>query len=145
MRGALQARWFGALRVLAGCSTAAIVAACGGGGGGESASGTGAAPPVSGYVVKGPVASTTVALYSVAVDGTRTALGTAASDATGFYRFNVTPPVGAVILVEASGGTYTDEISASRVALPAPLRAVTVAPGTPLQLSISPFSEAAAR
>ena len=140
MLGPRQARWSGALRVLAGCLTAAIVAACGGGGESDAQP-----PAVSGYVVKGPVASTTVALYSVAVDGTRTALATTASDATGFYRFDVKPPVGAVILVEASGGTYTDEISASRVALPAALRAVTVAPDIPLQLSISPFSEAAAR
>jgi hypothetical protein len=143
MLGPLQARWSGALRVLAGCLTAAIVAACGGGGDGDGVSAPIAG--VSGYVVKGPVASTTVALYSVAVDGTRSALGTTASDATGFYRFDVKLPVGAVLLAEASGGTYTDEISANRVALPVALRAVTVAPGTPSQLSISPFSEAAAR
>src|SRR4051812_22189752 len=146
MLRAVYGRWVGSRRALVALLSMAILAACGGGGGGDG--GTPSAPAqagITGYVVKGPVGSATVNLYSITADGTRTQLATTTSDATGFYRFQVTPAAGMVILVEASGGNYNDEISATRIPLLGPLRAATVAPGAPLQVSLSPFSEAAVR
>jgi len=100
-------------------------------------------PPVSGYVVKGPIAAATVNLYTITADGTKTLLGATSSDPSGFYSFNVAPAIDSVILVEASGGSYEDEISATRVPLAGTLRAAAIVSSAALRVSISPFSEAA--
>jgi len=80
-------------------------------------------PPVSGYVVKDPIAAATVNLYTITADGSKTLLGATTSDLLGFYSFNIAPATDSVILVEASGGSYEDEISATRVPLAGTLRA----------------------
>ena len=128
------------MRALVAFLAAAWVAACGGGGGGSSPP---PPPPVSGHVVKGPVAAATVNLYTITADGTKTLLGATTSDPSGFYSFNIAPPADSVILLEASGGGYTDEISRAAVPLVSILRAATIVSSPVLRVSISPFSEAA--
>lgn len=127
------------MRALVAFLAAAGVAACGGRGGTSPPP----PPPVSGYVVKGPVAAATVNLYTITADGTKTLLGATTSDPSGFYSFNIAPPADSVILLEASGGGYTDEISGTAVPLVSILRAATIVSSPALRVSISPFSEAA--
>src|SRR5712691_8968293 len=136
------ARSSGRIRIPVAFLAAVLVAACGGGG---EVGGPPPPPPVSGYVVKGPIAAATVNLYSIAVDGTKTLLGATTSDLSGFYSFNIAPPTDSVILLEASGGSYEDEISATRVPLAGTLRAAAIVSSAALRVSVSPFSEAAVR
>lgn len=130
----------GRFRALVIFLAAVWVAACGGSS--ESPSPP-PPPPVSGYVVKGPVAAATVSLYTITADGTKTLLGATTSDPSGSYSFNIAPPADSVILLEASGGGYRDEISGTQVPLSSILRAASIVSGPALRVSISPFSEAA--
>src|SRR5882672_9605942 len=132
------------MRFLAVVLIAASLASCGGGGGSASAPPP-PPPPLSGQIVKGPVAAATVSLYSVDVEGTKVLLGATTSDPTGLYSFNIAPAMGSVILVEASGGTYRDEISASLVPLSGALRGAAVVTSAAQRLTVSPFSDAAVR
>jgi len=135
-------------RALVTLLAAVWVAACGGGGGSGDSSISfppPPPPPVSGYVVKGPVAAATVSLYTIAADGTKTLLDATTSDSSGFYSFNIAPATDSVVLVEASGGSYEDEISATRVPLAGTLRAAAIVSNSALRVSVSPFSEAAVR
>lgn len=87
---------------------ALTLSACGGGG--SSASTTmSAAGTVSGAVVKGPVSGSTVTAYGVNANGTMgPMLGSATTDAHGEFMLSIGNYAGALML-EASGGTYTDE------------------------------------
>lgn len=110
---------------------AAALAACGGGGGGASPAATETpASVVSGAVVKGPVASATVCAFELLPTGKGKGLACTLSGEDGSYSLSLdyTGPV----IVEASGGHYTDEASGnSGVSLDVPLTvAGTVAPGT---------------
>ncbi len=147
-----RARSSGRFRALLVFLAAVWVAACSGGGGPGDYSPSLSSPPpplppppVSGYVVKGPIAAATVNLYTMAADGTKTLLGATTSDLSGFYSFNIAPPTDSVILLEASGGSYEDEISATRVPLAGTLRAAAIVSSAALRVSVSPFSEAAVR
>lgn len=86
---------------------------CGGGGGG-------AAPPptsatITGAVMLGPVSGADVTIYAINANGTvdrSAAIGTGKTAGDGRYSISIpTAPTGS-ILVEATGGTYTDEASA---------------------------------
>src|SRR5437899_480745 len=144
-----RARTSARFRALVIFLAAVWVAACSGGGGsGDSSPSVSPPPPppVSGYVVKGPIAAATVNLYTITADGSKTLLGATTSDPSGFYSFNIAPATDSVILVEASGGSYEDEISATRVPLAETLRAAAiVSSNTALRVSVSQFSEAAVR
>jgi len=127
----------------------AISVACGGGGGGGSG-GTSPTPGsaainINGYVVEGPVSGATVKLYRLDAAGVRTLLGSAVTDSRGYYTIASTAPAGASVLVEASGGTYTDEISSQAMTLSVPLRAATSSTGGTVTVSLTPYSEAAVR
>jgi hypothetical protein len=126
------------------------VASCGGGGGG-SGGGSGsigtalAGINISGYVVEGPVSGATVKVYRLDAAGARTLLGSAVTDSRGFYMIGSNAPAGASVLVEATGGTYTDEISSQTMPLSVPLRAATSLSGSAVTVSVTPYSEAAVR
>jgi hypothetical protein len=82
--------------------------ACGGGG---SGGGGGASPTksVSGIAAAGPISGGTVTIYSIKTDGSKgDTLGTATTGQDGSYSVNIGSYTGDV-LVELSGGTYTDE------------------------------------
>ncbi|MET0310956.1 MAG: hypothetical protein ABW051_02830 [Burkholderiaceae bacterium] len=111
----------------------AALVACGGGGGGVPAAGPAAETPsnvLSGAVVKGPVASSTVCAFELLPSGKGKGLGCTLSNEDGSYSLSLayTGPV----VVEATGGYYTDEASGKTgVDLGAPLSvAGTVGAGT---------------
>lgn len=108
---------------------AAALAACGGGGASPAATET-PASVVSGAVVKGPVASATVCAFELLPTGKGKGLACTLSGEDGSYSLSLdyTGPV----IVEASGGYYTDEASGTAdTLLGAPLSvAGIVGPGT---------------
>lgn len=105
---------------------AAALVACGGGGGGAPSSSS-----LSGSVVKGPVGGSTVCAYVLVSTGKGSQLGCTTTDADGAYSLslNYSGPV----VVEATGGTYTDEATgAAGSSLAVPLLAAgTAGPGAP--------------
>ncbi|WP_242354276.1 carboxypeptidase-like regulatory domain-containing protein [Anaeromyxobacter sp. SG64] len=93
-----------------------LLAACGGGGdtGGPGTSGA----TLSGTVVKGPVGGAAVTAFAVA-NGTKAAqLGTAATDAQGRFTMTLGSHTGPV-MIEAIGGTYTDEATGATMTMQA--------------------------
>ena len=102
-------------------STSLVLAACGGGG--SSTGGTSSPPPppplsgtVSGTAVKGPVTGATVTAYAISSGtmGAKIASAAPTRKATSACRWAVTP--GSVML-QMSGGTYTDEASGNSMAM----------------------------
>lgn len=140
---------------LLGSLFAVLLASCGGGGGGTNPGSAAAQPAapgaslaasaISGYVVEGPVAGSSVSLYQVDRAGNKTLLGSAITDASGYFSIRNPAPAKAVILVEATGGRYTDEMTRQVVNLALPLRAVSVSNGGAARISVTPFSEAQVR
>lgn len=114
-----------ALFQLAGISAAVLaLVACGGGGSSAGAPAT-AATTLSGSVVKGPVAGATVTVKKAS---DATVLKTTTTGADGTYTLGL-DYVGDVI-VEVTGGTYTDEATKASMALAAPMKVVlAVKPG----------------
>lgn len=115
-------------RLLAACglAAAALVAACGGSDGSLTGNngGGGGSTTVAGAAVKGPVGSATVTLYSVGSGGARgTSLGSTTTDANG--RYTLTVPYKGDLLIEVSGGSYTDEASGATRTLGDTLRLMT--------------------
>lgn len=106
--------------LLAGLAGLGLVA-CGGGGGGDAPAP--ASTTVSGTIVKGPVAGATVTLRKA--DGS--ACGTATTDAQG--RYSLATNCTGDLVVEASGGSYTDEATGRTTPLATPLRVVISATG----------------
>ena len=111
---------------------------------------------VTGAVVKGPGAAAQVCGYTVAANARGSALGSCAtSDVNGNYALTV-PAGSGPLWVEATGGTYTDEVTRASTSLPAgsPLRSIVTANGgsltgmltplTTLALNAAAFSTAAA-
>ncbi|HYC41706.1 MAG TPA: hypothetical protein VEB70_01825 [Noviherbaspirillum sp.] len=125
--------------------TALILAACGGGGGTTSttASGTGtgsgtdtlASTTISGSAVKGPVANATVTVKNAA---TGAVLGTTTTNATGAYTLSV--PFTGDVIVEVSGGTYTDEASGTSTSLSLPMKVVLNATGSNVTGIVTPLT-----
>jgi hypothetical protein len=133
----------------AGALLLALLASCGGGGGTSSPTSSPSLPSVAanitGYVVEGPVSGSTVKLYRVDVSGTKTLLGTAVTDSRGFYAIANTAPANTSVLVEASGGTYADDMSGQSMTLSVPMRAATTWSGSTATVSVTPYSEVAVR
>ncbi len=144
------------LRLLSAAVAAASVAtlaACGGGDDDTVAPIPTAATPapapapaasttVTGAVVKGPVAAAQVCAFTVSNNARGTGLGSCTTtDAAGNY--SLTVPVGSGALwLEATGGSYTDEVSAALRTLPAgsPLVALAAANGTSVVNMLTPLT-----
>jgi hypothetical protein len=131
-----------------------LLASCGGGGPGGVAAqsspavtqgGAQTAAAITGYVVEGPVAGASVNLYQVDTSGNKTLLGSAVTDAAGYFSIPNAAPANAAILIEAKGGSYIDEMTRQTVALTTPMRAAAVSNGGAARISITPYSEAAVR
>ena len=80
-----------------------IVTACGGGSSSSTMIGS-----ISGTVTKGPMSNATVAVYAISNGQLSAQIATTMTDANGNYTMNMGTYTGAVML-QASGGTYTDE------------------------------------
>lgn len=127
---------------------------CGGGGGGvgtpEPILPPAGSVTISGVAAKGPLNGADVTVFAVKADGTfdRTlgniGTGKTSADGAGTYSITLTSvPAGAVV-VEISGGTYTDEASGTQnVKLTVPLRAVVPAVADGDKVAVTPFTELA--
>jgi hypothetical protein len=109
------------LGVLALSATAVFLVACGGGGGGGTATTT---TTISGSAVKGPVSGSTVTVRNAA---TGAVLGTTTTGAGGLYSIDIS--FTGDVLIEVTGGTYTDEATGLATPLSTPLRVVLNANG----------------
>jgi hypothetical protein len=119
---------------------------CGGGGGGGGTATNSVA--ISGVAAKGPINGGTIKVYAVKngqVD-TSTVLGsgTTATDGSGVYSVTLdSVPTGPVV-VEVSGGSYTDEASGTPdVALKTPLRVVVSSIVDGAKIAITPLTHLA--
>ncbi len=127
--------------------TTALVAC---GGGSDPAAAPTATPPppaaasttLSGAVVKGPVSGAQVCAFAVVGSARGAALGSCTTtDASGNYSFAVPAGSGA-LWVEATGGSYTDEVTGARVNLPAgsPLVSLATANGAAVTTMLTPLT-----
>src|SRR6266568_8426614 len=114
-------------KVLAGLLLSLAVSAMWGCGGGGSA----APPPVpttaiiSGMVSKGPINAGKVAVFAIrnGTADTTAPIAQGNTDKNGNYSIDLGAYTGP-ILVEATGGSYTDEVSGAKVTLKTPLRSL---------------------
>ncbi|WP_420475415.1 carboxypeptidase-like regulatory domain-containing protein [Noviherbaspirillum sp. ST9] len=131
---------------LAAASTAFILASCGGGGsdtttaasGSGTSTGTGtqaSSTTISGSAVKGPVANATVTIKNAA---TGAVLATTTTNAVGAYTLNV--PFTGDVIVEISGGTYTDEATGATTNLSSPMKVVVNANGSNVTGMVTPLT-----
>jgi hypothetical protein len=101
-----------------------------------------ASTTVSGAVVKGPVSGAQICAYTVVANARGAALGSCTtSDATGNYSLAV--PVGSGSLwVEATGGSYVDEVTQATVTVPAgsPLVSLVAANGASVTTMLTPLT-----
>ena len=118
-----------------------LLAACGGGGSGPAApTAVTPTPPavattISGAAVKGPVNGATVTVKNASTGAT---LGTTTTGAGGSY--SVVVPFSGDVIVEAIGGTYTDEATNLATALTTPLLAVLKANGSNITAVVTPLT-----
>lgn len=124
-----------------GASAAALVlTACGGGDPAPTGNNT-AAPPaavtttITGNAVKGPVSGATVTLKNAS---TGAVLATTTTGANGAY--SVDTSFSGDVVVEVSGGSYTDEASGRATTLSAPMRTVVTASGGAVVGMVTPLT-----
>ncbi len=87
---------------------AAVLLACGGSGGGDSSVGS----TITGAVVKGPVAGASVCAYALTAGARGAQLSCTTSDADGNYQLTLN--YAGEVIVEAQGGSYTDEATGAK-------------------------------
>lgn len=91
---------------------------CGGGGSSTPAAASSGGTSITGNVVKGPVNGSQVCAYAVTANAKGVQSGTCVqTDSSGFYTLNV-PALLGDLFIEASGGSYTDEVSGLQATLP---------------------------
>lgn len=131
------------------CITSLTLAGCGGGGGGTTP-GTGGdgTVTISGVAAKGPINGGNISVYAVKggqVD-TSAALGSGrtASDGSGSYSVTLNSAPTGPVVVEVSGGTFTDEASGTTgVALKTPMRAVVSSVANGTKIAVTPLTHLA--
>ena len=145
-----------ALTALTALTASLVLSGCGGGDDAAAPAAVPAPPPpvapsppppavsttVTGAVVKGPVSGAQVCAYTVVANARGTALGSCTTtDATGNYSFAVPAGTGP-LWVEATGGSYTDEITGAVVSLPAgsPMVSLTTATGSTATTMLTPLT-----
>ena len=123
---------------------------CGGGGGGGGATIPGAADTItfSGVAAKGPINGGNIKVYAVKNGNVDfgTVLGSGITSTDGSGRYSVTlnsAPIGPVV-VEVSGGSYTDEASGTpAVGIQVPLRAVVSGVADGAKIAVTPLTNLA--
>jgi hypothetical protein len=124
--------------------TAATLAACGGGGG--SGSPTAAPVNVTGQVTKGPVSGATVCAFKLVngAKGDKIACVQSAADSS----YTIVVPADTEIVLEASGGNYTDEATGANTVLTNTLASIGKTAGTTAgtdNIVITPLTTAATK
>ena len=140
------------LHLVLGTMCSLALTACGGSDDADVAAPPAVQPPVAvvtttitGAVVKGPVAAASVCGYAVAANGRGASLGgCVTTDSSGRYSLTVPVSSGAV-WVEATGGTYTDEVTGLLTSLPAgsALRSLVTASGGTVATMLTPLTNLA--
>jgi len=123
----------------------------GGGGGGETPVTPATAPPqattLTGMASKGPIQAGTVKAFAVSFGAVDTSkpIGQGVTDGSGNYLLDIGQYKGPV-LMEVTGGTFSDEVSGTTVTLKTPMRAIftNVTTGTK-KVAITPITELAFR
>lgn len=113
---------------------------CGGGGGSDAPSGT---TKISGVASVAPINGGTVEVFKI-VNGAKVtpAIASGKTDANGSYSLSWQSYNGPV-LVEVSGGNYTDPATGTTSSLAAPLRAVVPNASGTVSAAVTPFTELA--
>src|SRR5919108_5016260 len=114
-----------------------VMFGCGGGGGEETV--------VTGMASKGPIRNGTVKVYAIrdGVEDRSAPVGEVQTDNGGNYSIYVGSYKGP-ILVEVTGGSYTDEVSGARVDLTVPLRAMSSDASNKVKMvAVTPLTELA--
>src|SRR5262245_10436096 len=129
-------------------SAAAILAVvtlfgCSGGGGATSGSVT-----ISGVAAKGPISGGDVKGYAVKNGQVDTSVvlgsGKTSADGSGSYTLSLSPVPSGPVVVEVSGGAYTDEVSGTAgVTLKTPLRAVVSGVADGDKIAVTPLTHLA--
>lgn len=120
---------------------------CGGGGGGGASAPAGTVT-ISGVAAKGPINGAVVKVYGVSnghIDKTIVfGSGNTAADGSGNYSVTLTPAPAGPVVVEVSGGTYTDEASGTtNVALKTPLLAAVSSVADGARIAVTPLTHLA--
>jgi hypothetical protein len=132
MRAPSSTRPFLALSVVA---AAALVVACGGG---DDAP---VSTAISGNVVKGPVSGATVCAFKATAAGKGEQLQCVTSSAGGAYAMNL--EYTGDVVIEASGGSYTDEATGASRTLSDPMQVVLSAQGGTAVGMVTPLTSVA--
>jgi len=114
------------------CAFPFVIAGCGGSSGSSSTATT--PTTISGSAVKGPLNGATVVVKKV--DGTEIARTTTKSDGT--YSLDVAYT--GDVLIEVTGGTYTDEATNATTTLTSPLKTVLAASGSKVVGVVTPLT-----
>jgi len=122
------------LAAVAATALALILAACGGGSGTVTPA-TPVTTTISGSAVKGPVSGATVTVKNAA---TGAVLGTTTTGPGGAYTLGV--QFTGDVIVEVSGGTYTDKATGASTTLTTPLRVVLNANGGNVTGIVTPLT-----
>jgi len=118
-----------------------------GGGGGSVGSSAAATTEIAGMASKGPIKAGTVKVYAIkeGVEDRTAPIGQGQTDESGNYTIEIDSYKGPVV-VEATAGSYTDEVSGATVNLKAPLRALLADASTGRKtVAITPLTELAYR
>ena len=113
-------------------SAAALLVACGGGGSSAPAVAT---TTISGSAVKGPVNGATVTVKDASTGAT---LGSTTTGTGGTYSLSVA--FSGDVIVEVSGGTYTDEATGAATPLSTPMKVVLAAGGGTVTGVVTPLT-----
>lgn len=119
--------------------TLLFVVACGGGGGDGIALngvGSGGTGNISGLAIKGPVGHATMTAYAISAGQIGAQIGSATTDASGSFSMQIGSYAGPVLL-QMSGGSYTDEATGSTMAMAAGDVLTAVMPSVAAGASIS--------
>jgi hypothetical protein len=133
---------FGAVAIL---SVVALFG-CGGGGGGDGASaGT---VTISGVAAHGPISGAAVKVYAIKNGQVDTSVvlgsGQTSTDGSGSYTVSISPVPAGPVVVEVSGGAFTDEASGTAgVSLKTPLRAVVSSVADGDTIAVTPLTHLA--
>jgi hypothetical protein len=115
---------------------AAVLASCGGGDSPAPVSST-----VTGSVVKGPVNGATVCAFRAVATGKGDQIKCTTTTSTGAYTLDM--DYAGDVVIEATGGTYTDEATGASASLTTPMQVVVNAQGTATVGVITPLTAAA--
>jgi len=100
---------------------------------------------VKGYVVKGPVAGASVKFYALTPKGGKgVKLKAVMADANGYFRAKLDPAPTSPFLIEATGGSFVDEVTGETVSMTYPdILTAAVKPGTKIAM-VTPLTHLAA-